>query len=285
MKIARLPGEDLSLTREAANLRAVHRARVGGFSSIPRMVAFNSRSNNSILVESALVGAQMGPAFVRRKTEWSIETVLNWLIELHSSTATENAASPDWFDRLVEIPLARLESALSPSKDEQELIDTVHSISVSLRGTKFPLVFSHGDLSDPNLLALEKGGVGVVDWEMAETESFPAADLFFFLNFVASALRPWIATDDVAGFREAFFSRSSWAWRYISRYAEAIGLSVDLLRPLFVLCFTRYLSELVVRMSVSKGVLDPETSDWLRTDRSYVLWRETVQNADKLALL
>jgi aminoglycoside phosphotransferase len=284
MKVTRLPGEDSSLSREAANLAAVHRLRKGGFNSIPRMIAFK-RGDNSILVETALVGVQMDSAFIQRRTEWSIETVLGWIIDLHISTAVENTVSPDWFFRLVQRPLARLESALSPSREEEDLIGSVRAMAAVLRGAKFPLVFSHGDLSDPNILVLRNGGVGVVDWEMAEPCSFPAADLFFFLNFVASAQWPRGGVDDVAAFRQAFFSDASWAVRYVSRYAEAMRLPIELLKPLFVLCFTRYLSEVVVRISGSKNVLDGETSAWLRTDRSYVLWRETVQNAGKLALV
>lgn len=285
MKVARLPGEDSSLSREAANLTAVHRVRMGGFNSIPRMISFKSRGDNSILVETALAGVQMDPAFVRRRTDWCIETVLDWLIDLHSSTAVENTTSPDWFVQLVQRPLARLASALSPSREEEELIGTVRTMAEVLCEARFPLVFSHGDLSDPNILVLHKGGVGVVDWEMAEPESFPAADLFFFLNFVASAQRPPVRVDDVGAFRQTFFSDSSWAARYVSRYAEAMKLPMELLKPLFVLCFTRYLSEFVARMSGARSVLDPETSAWLRTDRSYVLWREAVQNAGKLVLV
>jgi aminoglycoside phosphotransferase len=285
LKVARLPGEDYSLTREAANLLAVQQLREGGFNSVPRILAFKSRSDNSILVETALVGVQMDPALVRRRTEWCIEMVLHWLIDFHSSTALENTASPDWFFRLVQTPLARLESVLLPSRDDEELIGAVRAMAAVLRGAKFPLVFSHGDLSDPNILILNKGGVGIVDWEMAEPHSLPASDLFFFLNFIASAQRPLVRVDDVAAFRHAFFTHASWAVPYVSRYAEAMSLPVELLKPLFVLCFTRYLSEVIVRMSGSKNYFDRGTSAWLRSDRSYVLWREAVENAGKLTLV
>jgi aminoglycoside phosphotransferase len=284
MKVARLPGGNSSLRREAANLDTVHGARKDGFSSIPRMITFKSMGANSILAETALVGVAMDPAFVRKKTEWSIETVLDWLIDLHRSTTVMNTDSRDWFSRLVEEPVARLESVLSPSGEEEGLIRTVRSMAEDLRGVDFPLVFSHGDLSNPNIIALDQGGIGVVDWETAEAHSLPAADLFFFLNFVAFARRPPRSADDFTAFQEAFCSASSWSAPYISRYAEAMRLPGELLKPLFVLCFTRYLSEFTARLCGSRNVLDRETSTWLRSDRVYVLWREAVQSAGNLTL-
>ncbi len=247
------------------------------------MITFKSMGANSILAETALIGVAMDPAFVRKKTEWSIETVLDWLIDLHRSTTVMNTDSRDWFSRLVEEPVTRLESVLSPSGEEEGLIRTVRSMAEGLRGVDFPLVFSHGDLSDPNIIALDQGGIGVVDWETAEAHSLPAADLFFFLNFVAFARRPPCSADDFTAFQEAFCSASSWSAPYISRYAEAMRLPGELLKPLFVLCFTRYLSEFTVRLCGSRNVLDRETSTWLRSDRVYVLWREAVQSAGNLA--
>lgn len=283
VKIARIQGDDLSLRHEADNLTALHASRGGGFSSAPRMIALTTVGGNSMLVESALAGTHMDPACIQGRLKWSIEAVLRWLMDLHTSTSISNSAVPDWYARLVEEPIARLESALEPSKDEEDMLGTVRGMAEALRDVTFPLVFSHGDLSHPNILVLRKGGVGVVDWEMAEQSSIPAADLFFFLTFVASARHPWVA-EDVSAFRKAFFSRGSWTQQYLSRYSEALGLSEALLNPLFVLCFTRYLSGLVARLKGPAGNLDRETLASLRTDRAYILWRETIEHADELRL-
>ena len=41
----------------------------------------------------------------------------------------------------------------------------------------------------PNLLTMHDGRVGVVDWELAQANSLPAVDVFFFLTYVAFSQR------------------------------------------------------------------------------------------------
>lgn len=282
MKISRIPGDEPSLKREAENLVALHAAKQHGFTSIPRMLSFGRSKGHSILVETALAGQAMNPNYLRRRLKPSIEAVFDWLIDLHISTATSNRLSPDWFARLVDRPIDRIESALRLSMEEREVLESIRDIAEPLRCARFPLVFSHGDLSDPNILVFRSGDVGVVDWELAEPMSLPGADLFFFLNFVANVRFPRTNAEDVSGFRQTFFSRESWVQHYISRYAETMRLPLETLRPLFVLCFTRYLSDLIVRMRGTGQTLDAETAAWLRTDRAYILWREAVKNSADL---
>ena len=284
MKVSRVPGEDPSLSREAANLQIVHTTTRDAAGSIPRLLAFNSDHGNAMLIETALVGTQMDPAFVRSRPKFCAEAGMKWITTLHEQTAVNNYERPGWFGRLVDSPIERIDSAVELSKDEKSLLKRARQIAESLRYASFPLVFSHGDLSDPNILVLRKGGIGVVDWEMAEPESFPAADLFFFLNYVVTARSPWANGNDVSAFQKAFFSEKSWTRGYIAQYVEKLGLSRDLLVPLFVLCFTRYLSGLIARLQATGEVLDIETSAWLRTDRAYVLWREAVQHSHRLCL-
>ena len=284
MKVARLPGQDASVSREARNLAAIHAARDGGFRSIPRLIAFTSSTENSILCESALVGRQMSPEFVRRNAAWCVESVLQWLLDIHSATAISNSNDEDWFERLVEAPLARLQSALALSAEEERLIETVRGMAEKLKHLHFPLVFFHGDLSDPNIIVLREGGVGVVDWELAEPNSLPLSGLLFFLNFVESACTVPVA-HPLVPFRKVFFSDRTWASDIVSRYIAELGIPIAAVQPLFVLCFTRYLSALVARIMISGDKLDDETAAWLRTDREYILWRESVLQVSNLKLV
>ncbi len=284
MKISRIPGEDPALFREAVNLRAVHAATGNVHSSIPRVIVLGRYHETSILIETALVGVPVDPAFVRRSMNWSVDTTLQWIATLNEQTIVMSYERPGWCATLIDSSLERIESAVRLSAEEKEQLAKVRELTSVLRNAAFPLVFSHGDLSDPNILALRKGGIGVVDWEMAEPEGLPASDLFFFLNYVATVRTPWARVDDLRGFRNAFFRENSWTREYIARYSQQFRLDKQLLKPLFVLCFTRYLSGLIGRLQGPSGSLDAETSAFLRTDRAYVLWREAVRNFDGLAL-
>lgn len=283
LKVSRLPGEDGSLKREAANLVRVHSARDGGFDSIPRVLDFGYVGGYSVLLESALVGAHMNRGFVRKQREWCIEAVLKWVIELHSASAIRSTEAGNWFSRLVDAPLARL-SSLPLSRDERNLLERASSIVAPLRGKEFPLVFSHGDLSDPNILVLQQGGIGVVDWETAEPESMPGADIFFFLKFVSTALYSSGENGHLAVFRRTFCSPDSWCRDYLARYAQAMKLDRELLTPLFVLCYTRYLSELALRLGGNAEVPGSEIIACMRSEPVYHWWRAGIEYADQLCL-
>src|SRR5882672_8918447 len=86
-KVSRLPGGNSALRSEAENLETVHRARNGGFDSIPRLVAYSEHEDHSFLVETMLAGSLMGPAAVRRHNAACTEAVLAWLAELRVATA------------------------------------------------------------------------------------------------------------------------------------------------------------------------------------------------------
>jgi hypothetical protein len=146
------------------------------------------------------------------------------------------------------------------------------------------LVFEHGDPSDPNLLTLKNGDAGVVDWELAQSNSLPLVDAIFFLTYVAfSRRRARRPAEYLTAFQEAFFGPSAWAAPYLLRYARNLGLRQESLTPLFVLCWVRYLTKLMGRLAPRKGQpLPSETVAWLRANRYYALWQYSVEHAHEL---
>ena len=293
-KLPRLPETRASLAMEAANLQAVHTLRPGGFDSIPRLVTFEDFHGYPILLETALVGRPLDPISLRRDLAGGCTAVATWLMELHAQPPPLRA-EPDagWFERLIERPLRRFMQALSVSAAEATLMDRMWQTIEPLRRAKLPLVVEHGDLSHPNLLRLERGGVGVVDWELAEPHGLPACDLFFFLTYAAFALRRARSNPAYqSAFQAAFFGRSAWTRRYVAAYAERLGLEASWLTPLFTACWSRYLAGLAFRLNEAESVpgvlskqetaLSPETVGWLRTNRYYTLWRYVLTHQDEL---
>jgi aminoglycoside phosphotransferase len=289
VKVPRLPGDNDRLDREAVNLRMVHAARTGGFDSIPRLVAYEDYASNRLLIETALAGQTMSLKLRRHQPEPCVEAVLPWLIELHRATATRGANATGWYERLAEYPLQQFIKTMPLSTEELHMIEQTQALTSLLRDRDIPLVFEHSDLGPPNILLPKEGGLGVVDWELAEPRGFPAVDLFFFLTLVTSAWRRARShAEYVAAFHETFFGPSAWARPYIVRYAKSMQLSPEILMPLFVLCWCRYVAGLVMRLhdfDVSKRLLENEAAGWLRSNRYYALWRHTIKHVEELNLV
>jgi hypothetical protein len=310
-KLPRLDGgiapegrKNVSVEREVANLRAVHAGRAGGFDSIPQVVAFEEYMGRPILVETALVGDPMDPAAVRRDRDGCCAAVCGWLAELpHPMRASDGGDSAtrstslstgsrgtsgqaaNWFGRLVERPLRHFERVFPLSVEERQLLERTWELIAPLRDADLPLVFEHGDLSHPNIVRLKGGAPGVVDWELAEPYGLPTYDLFFFLTYIAFASHNARKSGDhLAAFHAAFFGQVAWTRPFVVAYAGWLRLPPQTLTPLFVLCWARYMTSLLLRLDAvpASGRLARETAEWLRANRYYALWRHTVTNASAL---
>ena len=283
-KVARVAGVSVSLEREVANLRAVQASRAGGFDSIPRLVAFEEYRGRPILVETALVGRSMDPASIRRDLAGCCEAVTAWLTDVQRPSPS--VADADWFERLVERPLRHFAQVFPLSAEEARLLGRTGDLAASLHQARLPLVFEHGDLSSPNVMLLKDGGAGVVDWELAKPRGLPACDLFFFLTYAAFALRKARTSRDyVSAFDAAFFGPAAWARRYVAAYAERLQLPVHLLTPLFVSCWARYMTSLLVRLDGAERSderFGSDTATWLRANRYYALWRHALAHVNEL---
>jgi hypothetical protein len=289
-KIARLPGDNAGLDREVANLRAAQATWAAGSDSIPRVIAYEDYADTRILIKSALVGRPMDPAFVRRQPASCVEAVFEWLMNFHLATRGRGGDGKGWLTRVVEDPLARLASVSALFSEEKALIDQTRQLAVPLRAEPGPSVFEHGDLSSPNILVSRAGAVRVLDWELAEPRGLPAVDLFFFLTYVAFACQGAKALEDyLAAFHDAFFGSAAWARPHVAAYAEKLQLSSQVVRSLFVMCWSRYVANLLTRLNGlstdSEGAPDKETVAWLKQNRYFALWKYAVQHADDLKLV
>ncbi len=282
--VAKLPrfANASTLAREAANLRAVQE-RGAGFASIPRVLAFETCGDRPVLVQTALAGSALDRATVQRYPDPWCRAILDWLGELESG-GERAPLEPGWFERLVEGPLDSLASLASPSSREVRAIECTRKLAATLLGRRPPPgVFEHGDLSPPNVLRLRGGGIGILDWELAEPHGLPAGDLFFFLTWVAWAReRAESLEARRAALHRAFFGRDAWARPYVLAYARRIGLPLDALTPLFALTWARTLGRFVERLGGPAESFAEGSSQWLRQNRYYSVWRHSLAHRDEL---
>jgi aminoglycoside phosphotransferase len=270
-KIPRLEGDIDGLAREHAGLAAADAAPELA-RTIPRVVAFDR--NEPLLLETALRGRPLMGRDFRRSGERLVPPVVDWLVGLPRTTGDEGD-----FHRLLEEPLQRAGQRLGGPV--VGLVARTLELVAPLRSSPLPLVLEHGDLSEPNVILLNDGSIGFVDWELSEPRGLPANDLFFYLVYVAFAWSGATALEQqLAAVREAFFSRDQRARQVAVEYARRFGMPSALLTPLFVATWARYTAGLLDRLA--DGRVRQETADWLTANRFYKLWELAVAWADEL---
>lgn len=284
IKVPRLEGSDPSIESEVRVLQNIQSKRPGGFTSVPQVIAFEEFYGRKILIETALVGDSLDPPTVRRDPDFYCQVIVDWLIDLQKPAAIPIATNPDWFSRLVAEPLNKFESWF-PLDDDEKAFESSMEIITRLKEVRMPLTVSHGDFSHPNILLMEDGNPGVLDWEQAEIRGLPVIDLFFFLTYVAfSRQRANLNGHYLSAFKSAFFGRQSWTKPYVREYCRQMNVQVNSLTPLFLLNWLRYLTGLLSRLenNNSQEEVDADTASWLRSNRYYKLWRYAVSHASEL---
>lgn len=279
-KMQRLNG-DPTLDREAACLQALERA---GTLGVPRLDARDTFGGVSTLVETVVPGQPLHPDRLRRNPTAHLAAGVEWITTLHERTAQPVVDRDAWWAEAVEAPLQSLRAAF-PSGPESDWITRTEQRVQPLREGGLPTVFEHGDIGAPNLLLDDDGTFGVVDWELGQPRGLIAADLFFFLGFAAVAReRARTAPEFASAFRKAFFGPSAWASSWIRSYGDRLGIASSVWPPLFVLSAARVVAHAIERVREGEASLidGGERLEWLRSERSYVLWRETVENWDNL---
>lgn len=288
-KVPRLASDAGSLDREASNLKAVHLYQPDRFDSIPSLIAYEDFKNSKILLETALTGQVMTGSLVQRNPLEFVEAVMLWLIKFHQTTRQTGKSNRGWFHRLVEDPCTQFLESMSNSIQEYRLIKLTQKHIRNLQRTDLPVVFEHGDLGPPNILLCTDGTIGVVDWELAEPEGFPALDLFFLLALIGFARqRCRKKADYLAAFQSTFFGKNPWAKPYINTYGEKLNIAPEILQGLFLFCWSRCVMNIAQRLRAfdsSGGVFSDKAAFWLRSNRYYALWQYAVDHMVRLNLV
>ena len=227
--------------------------------------------------ESALIGRPLAPRMVRADPRGATVHIEGLLEEMPIGPAAGRA-----------IPVReRLSSAVttiraipeSPGGDLRSLADRAAAVLAGLDAAELPVVFEHGDLAHPNLILLEDGRLGAVDWERGEPDGLPLHDLTIALAYVAAAARGATeARAQASAFADAVRDPHGWAAPALARAADRLDIDGRLVPPLVVAAWTRSVAWLVTALGPSDA--DPTAIRWLMTNRAVALWRMSLAMAE-----
>lgn len=273
--------EAFGLRREARNLESIHALRPAGARAVPRALLFEAFQGSAMLLQSAVPGRVLTSGMVRSRPRLRIRQVMDWIVRFDAATASPVPDPASELDRLLARPLERFADEVGRALPDGLVPRTLELVGPLAHGG-FPFVFEHGDLCAPNLLVSRHGALGVVDWERGEPRGLPAADLFVFLAFAASARgrrgRRNAPMNDVT---PALLAPRTWATPWVVRYMDALGIARHLTRPLFVACWARYTLGLWRHLTAVTQTTDSRAHavDWLLANRYLAAWRQAVEGA------
>lgn len=283
-KVHRLKEISHSVDREVENLLKIAELFPNETSAFPRIIAHENFQNHSLLLETALQGSLLAPATLRKNPEGYTAMMIDWLLKLQKAESRPSAKS--WYDAIAGEKIEFFKQTFPLNSEERSALEQVEEHIQVLKEHDLPFVVEHGDLSHPNLILLKQGGMGVVDWELSEIEGMLAYDLFFFLSYVTFTLHDSNNTLDYrTPFLKMFFGEDAQAKPHIKRYAEALNIPLDLLPPLFLLSWTRYLINLLIRLRLDDDIIKQTSeavADDLRRNRYYELWRLSIDHYSEL---
>jgi aminoglycoside phosphotransferase len=288
-KQPRLP-ERSALEREAANLQALRAAWPAATFAAPESLGLFGEDDAPILVQTALDGRGLEPAELRRSRRRVVDDVVRSLIDLGAESASPAAAVAGRYKETLQRPLETHGRFATELRGARELVSRSIEATEELRRASIPLVFEHGDVAHSNVLRLRSGGVGFVDWELAQPQGLPLQDLFFFIGYVAFTCAGSKTTEErLAAFDDVFLERDGWASKAVAAYADRLHLPPASISPLFIACWARYAAGFRHRLlGCEPGDSRPATSS--RTEASiealmepwYALWRRALEVVDRL---
>ncbi|AOT02489.1 aminoglycoside phosphotransferase family protein [Arthrobacter sp. U41] len=276
VKIPRCPGDNEGVRREAEMLRQLTALSDGRMEGTPHIVATLDVGEHTVLVETALTGAALGPYRVAKDLAGAVALGVDFVAALPCTLPGPD--NRDWYERTLERPLEALASLLPGDAEVSALVDRTHELLRPLRNSTLPAVFEHGDLSHPNLLVQAGGRLQVMDWERSSLFGLPGHDLIFYLQYLSeSSDMAFSRVAQLAAFDKAF-GPGGWALPPLREHLKFRNVDPALLPLLVIATWARSASTLAYRLA-SEGVPAPDSAR-LRTaildDRDFWLWRHVV---------
>ncbi len=258
---AALPRYVVKMTRDPAMNGRLRNERVAlealaqmGIAAVPRVVFAGNHAGLEIVGETAVDGLPMRARTAGRPDCPLAARALAFIAELGATTRTR-AVVPSELAASLELLLSRFVELYAPAPAERRFLgEQIEAIARA--GQSLPLVFQHGDPGLWNLLATAGDQVAFLDWEAAEPAGVPLWDLFYFFRSfcmasvtvrgrrarMAALVRRLLETGPLHAALVAA----------VARYRERVGISADMVLPLFITCWMHRALKEATRLPASR---------------------------------
>jgi Phosphotransferase enzyme family len=265
VKTVRRAQWETSLQAEAAALEQL--ANLGVTDGPPRVLGFTAVDGVSVLGETYLSGEAIHHVLTERPPEEIAAVAADWLAGF--ACRTRGPASDDW-TAVRDRALAEFEIMFAGLVDPALM--QVTRLCLSSVGD-LPVVFEHRDFAPWNTLLDSAGTLSVLDWESAEPNGVPGLDLFYFVTYLALLGNRSVTPPDArATYRRTWHEDTGFGPQVLRRYARAMELDLDMLRPLRLLVWPIHARSEYQRMARRAGT--PPSVATLRESLFLALWEE-----------
>ena len=223
VKVAHSEGAADSVRREHENLNRFGGSATRAGARVADVIT-NARVNGlHVHVQTALDGVPA--ALALRRSPDHIVTVIDllggWLHRWNGSTAVVQTVTEGHVAKWLRKPLEHLRTEGYPlGSYERQLEGLIATIS----GMCLPVVPAHSDLTMTNVLIDRSRRLGIVDWEVAESEALPLTDFFYSVTDAIVAAHGMSRQESF----QAGFARNGRYRRITGRWMLRLAAGLDL---------------------------------------------------------
>ena len=233
------PDAPAELRREAEALALLGPAARSAGIAVPSGALVELAPDCPALVLESVPGSSAARALNRHpdRADRVLHGLGTWLEQWSRATCHARVVDRALLDRWVLGPAARLAEPLAVGSDYLEWLE---GCCRALLGQTVPLVASHNDLTMANVLLLEGGGLGVVDWEAATPQGLPLRDFVYAAVDATAAVHGY--RDRPAAWDECFGPGSVHAsvHQILSRLRQAVAVPDEFATVAFHACWLQH---------------------------------------------
>lgn len=243
----------------AATREAPASAATAG-AAVPRALGRRTLGLHDVSVETAVAGAPAVAVLASRPRALlpTLDLVAAWLERWNLASARAVLDPYDLLER----------ELLGPARElDASYCDAVAPLAEKLEAAGACEVETHGDLTMWNVLVdVERGGLGVVDWETSRSGGLPLVDLLYAAVDARAAVDSY--RDRLGAFKNCFTADGDVAGAveaWVQRLAHVLSLTPEFVVVAFHACWLNH-----ARNEAAQGATDEQPFrrivDWLLTD-------------------
>jgi hypothetical protein len=255
VKMVRDPAFNYRLENEQRALAHLHSSGINDASRLPRVLFWGHHQNLAILGESYIEGKPFKQASRGTADCPTLLSGIEFLNNLAAETVDTSVASPKDVSKTLSKLLEQVIKIYNLPDQQVSFLE--HQISALGKSqAQFPLVFQHGDPGIWNAVYSTQHQTVFLDWEASEIKGMPLWDLFYYLrSYITWVARNHGTRSQLQGMKQFLLEDNSISRFWIdatNQYCQRIGLSKELVEPLFYTCWMHRALKEATRLTSSR---------------------------------